>query len=252
MGCEWHKQLQLQYNYTKLALFTYLNKRVEICTCFCSRARVSGGFHAVFRSAVELFTDGRRAQRITFVFSFLKTLWDLLGIRMWYSFFSIAFVSFLDFLDFLLLVVHNVCHNRRVSWTADQDLWSHLPFLRVQMYLFVDWASQMLEADSSSTDLSAMCVVKWNISTNTFLPESRPPPPPLFLTLLLQSLRVGRGGRERESDWGWRSNVLVLTSCQLQTGVPTHPLHEPLTCYSHWPIKMCLFMKKKKKSVNSH
>lgn len=165
---------------------------------FCFRARLSGGFHAVFCSDAELFTDGRRAQRITLVFSFLKTLWDLIGIRMWYSFFSIAFVSFLDFLDFLLFVVHNVW---RVSWTADQDLWSHLPFLRVQMYFFVDWASQMLEADSSSTDLSAVCVVKWNISTNTFLPESRPPPPPLFLTLLLQSLRVGRGGREREREW---------------------------------------------------
>lgn len=219
---------------------------------FCFRARLSGGFHAVFCSDAELFTDGRRAQRITLVFSFLKTLWDLIGIRMWYSFFSIAFVSFLDFLDFLLFVVHNVCHNRRVSWTADQDLWSHLPFLRVQMYFFVDWASQMLEADSSSTDLSAVCVVKWNISTNTFLPESRPLLHLCFWPCCCRAWGwVGGGGRERESDWGWRSNVLVLTSCQLQTGVPTHPLHEPLTCYSHWPIKMCLFMKKKK-SVNSH
>lgn len=75
------------------------------------------------------------------------------------------------------------------------------------------------------------------------------PPLPVCLTLLLQSLRGGGGGgvcEKRMSDWGWRSNLLLIMSCHLQTGAPTHPhrprVHVPLTCYSHWCLIMCLFI----------
>lgn len=82
----------------------------------------------------------------------------------------------------------------------------------------------------------------WNISRNTFLPTSHLPALPVCLTLLPRSPR----GWGAESDWGWRSNLLLIMSCHLQTGAPTHShrprVREPLTCYSDWCLIMCLFI----------
>lgn len=106
----------------------------------------------------------------------------------------------------------------------------------------MEQTSNTWKMDSSSTDV---CSLKYQ---QKHLPaQVAPPSSARVFDLVAAEPRGRRWVWGRKSDWGRRSNLLLIMSCHLQTGAPTHShrprVHEPLTCYSHWCLVMCLFRK---------
>lgn len=176
---------------------------------------------------------------------------------MWYfmtesaRFFRHCFFPFLLSLSFLLYVFQNTLQDFIYSWSGldpkkkkgklrdekkkKSGLSSQLQslifyfcgpnFSRVRERLVIQWK------------VGHICMCSFMKYQHKTLPAQILLPSSTSVFDLVAAEPGGVGWGKKESDWGWRSNALLLTGCHLQTGVPTHPnrprVHELLTCKSH-------------------